>query len=347
MATAWETFLTDMAGATLTQGGIRFELSDTERSRLLDSPVLTDLSQLVLISARGEDTLEFLNGQLTSDVREVSDGHSQISGMCNPKGRLLAVLRIFLREDTYHLSLPADLLESTLRRLRMYVLRAKVELNEAGDHLVRFGYSGPETERRLHAALGDIPGEHDQAALRHGVIVIRLRGPVPRFELCGPLTEMESLWTRLSPGALITDTLHWRLLDILAGVPNVFAPTVEAFVPQMVNLDLLGGISFTKGCYTGQEIVARTRYLGKLKRRMYRLRTGPMEGDPPGPGTPVYAPDHGQEPVGTVVDAQPAPSGETEALAVLQIQHLGHELRLAHPGGQRVMPQAPPYPLEG
>jgi len=347
MAKAWEIFLTQMAGATRTHKGIGFELSDTERSQLLDSPVLTDLTELGLIKARGRDTVDFLNGQLTGDIREVSERQSRISGICTPKGRLLAVFRIFQRDESYHLSLPTELLESTLKRLRMYVLRAQVELAEAGEDLVRFGYSGPGTEGPLRAALGGLPAKHDQSDLRHGVTVIRLRGPVPRFELCGPQTEMQALWTRLAPGARCTDSTHWRLLDILAGVPNIFAPTVEAFVPQMVNLDLLGGISFTKGCYTGQEIVARTHYLGKLKRRMYRLRVESAGADSPLPGTPVYVPSHGPEAVGTLVDAQAAPSRTTEALAVIQVGHIGHELRLAHPEGERATLHEPPYPLEG
>ena len=275
---------------------------------------VTDLSHFGLIRASGPDLRTFLQGQLTNDIKQVTPQVAQLSSYCSPKGRMLGSFRIFQRGEALYLQLPADRLEAILRRLRMFVLRSQVTLEDAGDELARLGLAGDCATDLLPF----VPAEEKGCMTRDELTVIRLPGDRPRFEVLGPPAKLAGLWTNAAGRAEPTGPDFWGLMDIRAGIPNVREDTVEAFVPQMANLQIIGGVSFTKGCYTGQEVVARMQYLGKLKRRMYRARSdGP---ELPMPGTEVYsASSESGQGAGRIVDAVPAPEGGFEALVVLQI----------------------------
>jgi len=311
---------------------------------LPDHPVfpdcaITDLSHLGLIRAAGNDLRGFLQGQLTNDINQVSPELAQLSSYLSPKGRMLGSFWIFQRGDELYLQLPAERLEAILKRLRMFVLRAQVALEDASGELARFGIAGDCAAEMLPFA----PSAEKAAVTRDDITIVRLPADRPRFELIGPPTALAGLWSRLSDRATQTGPDFWRLLDIRAGIPTVFADTVEAFVPQMANLQLIGGVSFTKGCYTGQEVVARMQYLGKLKRRMYRAHTDSVAR--PAPGTEVFSPssEAGQG-VGRIVDAAPSPDGGFEALTVLQIGSAdGGDLRLHDAGGPSLELLGLPY----
>lgn len=276
---------------------------------------LADLSWLGLIRLHGEDAGGFLQGQVTNDVREVSASHSQLSSLCSPKGRMIANFRVFERAGDLYLQLPLDRLEPVLKRLRMFVLRAKVELTDASDELVRIGIAGACAPELLPGESPDRPGD----SARHGELtVIALGGDRPRFEVVGPVEAIEALWRRAAERARPADAEFWPLMEIRAGVPTVFEPTVEAFVPQMTNMQLIDGVSFTKGCYTGQEVVARMQYLGKLKRRMYRARIDAERA--PRPGDELFSgASASPQGAGRVVDVRPSPGGGYEALVVVEI----------------------------
>lgn len=316
----WKVFLGnagahfDEIGATVLDYGIPAR----ERKLATTGSVLVDLSHLGLIAARGADTVTFLQSQLTNDARELNTERTQLSGYCTAKGRLLAIFRLFQRGDTVYLQLPYELLEATLKRLRMFVLRSKVTLEDATDTLVRFGFSGPQSEAQLADALGRAPTAVNTGAQLSDITVLRLPGPVPRFELIGELPAMRALWERLAVNAAPVGAEVWNLLDIRAGLPQVYASSVEEFVPQMVNLPVVGGVSFTKGCYPGQEIVARMQYLGTLKRRMYLAH---IDADtPPAPGIALHeSGSENTQAVGHVVDARPAPDGGCDLLGVIVI----------------------------
>jgi hypothetical protein len=176
-----------------------------------------------------------------------------------------------------------------------------------------------------------------------GVTVLRLRGPHPRFEIIGPYTDIQGLWSELALTPVGASA--WAWLDIMAGVPTVLPATVEAFVPQMTNLELIGGVNFKKGCYPGQEIVARTHYLGRLKQRMYRAHVDSPQA--PKAGDPIYAPNFGEQAAGTVVDAQPAPGGGFDLLAVVQIASAdAGVLSLQAPNGPPLALHTLPYSLQ-
>lgn len=304
--------------------------------------VLVDLSHLSILRARGDDTQSFLQGQTSNDIRLVSDTRSQLSAYCNPKGRMLAIFRIFKFGGDYYLQLPAALAETTLKRLRMFVLRAKVKLDLADTDLLRIGLSGPNAEQTLTQVLGAAPTAPDDCLAVQGIAVLRLSGPHARFELIGPPDRIVALWPNLAKHALPTGPAVWSWLDIQAGIPNVLPGTTEEFVPQMANLELVGGVSFTKGCYPGQEIVARMHYLGRLKQRMFRAHVDSAE--PPRPGTPIFAPDLPGQSTGSVVDAQASPRGGYDLLGVVHLssQETG-ALHLAEPDGPRIVVESLPY----
>ncbi len=313
-----------------------------ERRATLGGTIICDLSHVGLIQAYGDDTVSFLQGQLSNDVEQVDASHSQLAAFCNPKGRALASFRLFQREQTIYMTVACDLLEDTLKRLRMYVLRSKVTLEDGNDALVRFGLSGSTAEDELTQALGGYPDEIDSVMERKGVSVIRVPGPFPRFEMYGELDAMNRLWTALNVRCGPVGAENWRLLDILAGIPTVSLGTKEAFVPQMINFDIIGGISFQKGCYTGQEVVARMHYLGAPSRRMYRVH---FDIDSvPEPGTKLFS-DDGEQSIGSIGMGAPFPDGGIETLAVLKIKYADgeHPVLLGSSDGAAGTVSPPPY----
>lgn len=345
MKPEWREFLTNN-GAELANGRVvTFGNPEREKRVTTTGNVLCDLSHLGLVSAHGEDAAAFLQGQFSNDVMQVSPVRSQLNSYCSPKGRMLANFRVFLRGDTYFMCMPREMVEPLLQRLGMFVLRSKVTLEDADDALVRVGYSGPEAAAELGEAAGKVPAEVDEVVESKGLTILRLRGPHPRFEIYGELEPMMRLWERLNVRSAPVGAANWALLDILAGVPTVYAPNADAFVPQMTNMQLIGGVSFKKGCYPGQEVVARMQYLGKLKRRMYRLH---LDDDmPPPPGTEIFdAAGTSGESVGRIVDAQPHPDGGVEALAVIQVDSAATgDLHLGTLAGPRAQLRELPYPL--
>jgi len=231
-----------------------------------------------------------------------------------PKGKVIVVFRILRQGDAYHLLLPRELLESTLKRLRMYVLRADVALADDSDIVTRIGLSGPSITERLAEAGYDPPASPNQARQGAGHTLVRLfAGPYPCYLFLGEPEAVKSLWQRVGTGARPVGSSTWDMLEILAGVPTILPATAEAFLPQMLNLKELGGISFTKGCYVGQEVVAKLEHLGKLKRRMILASTDTE--NLPKPGASVF---HAGESVGQVVAAARHPERKIVLLAVLE-----------------------------
>lgn len=270
-----------------------------------------------IIEATGAEAGAFLQGQLSNDILALDAGASQLAAYCNPKGRMLALFRVIRRQDGYLLLLPRALLANVLKRLRMYVLRAKVTLADVSDRWAALGVSGEQAAALLAAQGLELPDAPDAGRWQDDAGIWRLRGERPRALVLAPAERMAQLWTALASLPRVGEPV-WRLLDIRAGVPEILPGAQESIIPQMANLDLIGGISFTKGCYPGQEIVARMHYLGNLKRRTYRLL---IDGDAPAPGAEVR--DANGALAGEVVMAAPGPDGRSEALAVLQMNRAG------------------------
>ena len=345
MKPEWKDFLSD-AGAELSGSKVEsFGNAEQERQIVHSGNIICDLSHYGLIAAYGDDAETFLQGQFTNDISHVDLTHSQLSSFCSPKGRMLANFRVFKRDETWYLSLPYELLEATLSRLRMFVMRSKVTLEDADDALVRFGLNGPQAAGQLKAITGSIPEEIDAVTQRKDTTIIRVAGIEPRFEIYGLLDGMTQLWQSLDVDAAPVGANIWELLNIQAGIPVIVAQTTEAFVPQMANMELINGVDFKKGCYTGQEIVARMHYLGKLKRRMYRINIDTRQA--PVPGDSLFAEESkGGSGTGTIVSAQQLADGSYDALAVIQITDAGNQpLRLHDADGPEIKVLDLPYGL--
>lgn len=346
MRPVWKEFLVGAGAEFEGTRVISFGNPDLELRVVTTGTIICDLSHQGLLRIAGADAQTFLQGQFTNDVRAVSETRSQLTAYCSPKGRMLANGRMFMRGDAYYLQLPQELLDPVLNRLRMFVLRSRVVLEEATDTLVHIGLSGAAAETELQHVLGMAPTEVDAAIRQEDVSAIRIPGPHPRFELYGPLEPMKRLWSALDVRGAPVGAVPWELLDIIAGIPTVYPETVEAFVPQMTNMQLLNGVSFKKGCYTGQEVIARTQFLGKLKRRMYRAH---IDADtPPKPGDELYAPDtEPAQSAGRIVAAAPWPDGGFEVLAVAQIASVETaEVRWGRPEGPILRFGTLPYAFE-
>jgi len=301
-------------------------------------PIFCDLAPLALLDIVGEDAARFLQGQLSSDVVALTPGSAQYTSYNSPKGRMLANFVLWREAVVYRALLPADLAEPVRKRLSMYVLRSKVKLTDASPGSTRFGVGGAGATRAIDAALGVSPAPFAVATAGSASV---LALPGPRYVVVAPAGEAPSLRARLAPHAAESPFVTWRWLTIRAGVPVVTAATQDQFVAQQANWDALGGIDFRKGCYTGQEIIARMQYLGRLKERLFLFH-----GDAPAiaAGERLFSATFGDQPAGTVVDAAPSPSGGFDLLAVAQIAAVdAGDLRVGTTDGAPLAREPLPY----
>jgi hypothetical protein len=303
---------------------------------------LVPLTHTGLIRVSGEDAQGFLHNLFTNDLKKLAPATAQWNSWCSAKGRMLANFLIWRDQSDLLLQIERELQPQIQKKLGMYVLRAKVKIFDACDELTGFGLVGPQAPEALGQAGLPIP-EADMHVVRDGAVqVIRLTAT--RLQVVLPTGDAAALWARLATAARPAGTPAWRWSEINAGVPQITAATVEEFVPQMANFELIGGVNFQKGCYPGQEIVARTQYLGKLKRRMYLAHLDQPE--PPAAGTHLYSPDLPDQACGTVVNAAPAPGGGHDLLAVIQMSSAeAQDVRLDRPDGPRLAFLPLPYPV--
>ena len=295
----------------------------------------------------GPNAAQFLHAQLTSDIAGMQPGQTQYSGYCTPQGRLLALFLVWRSGERFALQLPGELRESIQMRLAKYVLRAQVKLTDATPAHRVFGLVGARTARALEDAVGSsLPAAPHDLVMAGSVRITRLT--LDRYVVLADAGIASQMHESLAAAAQEVSADDWARLDIEAGTPVITARTREAFVPQMVNLDLLGGVSYNKGCYPGQEIVARMHYLGRLKQRMYRAHVAadqrPMAGDP------LYSAEFGaDQSCGTIVTAAPAPGGGFDALAVIQISSVsrGPAVHWQTPAGPALVFLPLPYGLPG
>ena len=291
----------------------------TDRPLPTDENILVDLSHLSIIAAKGEDCDDFLQGQLTNDIRLLTPEVGQLTSYCSPKGRILALMRLFKRDDGTLMLLPNEILEPTLKRLTMFVMRSQVTLTNVTDNWVCFGLSGPDAESALKEHIGELPEGGSDVTSQNATSVLSLTSHQSRYIVVTSAERAQEIWSSLSSRFTVASRSQWDLLDIAAGLPNIESGTVEAFVPQMVNLHILDGVNFKKGCYPGQEVVARMQYLGKLKRKMYHARV--ESDDVPQAGDEIESPQSSSgQGAGRIVSSAPSPDGGYELLVVAEIE---------------------------
>lgn len=293
-------------------------------SHVASDTLLTDLSHAGLIRIEGADTIPFLQGQFSTDIEKLTADSCQLSSWNNAKGRVVTLAHLFLYDGAMYMALPAPLVASVMKRLSMYVLRSKVSLSDATDTLARFGVTGAGAGALLAKAGIEAPAAIHAVTNRDGVQTIRLHGQMPRYTVKASVPKLIMLWEQLERlGTRPANADAWALAKIMAGEPSVHPETSEHFVAQMLDLDKLGAVDFKKGCYTGQEVIARSHYRGGVKRHMHRARS---EGATDlKPGVELHA-KGGDTPVAEIVDARRDEKGVWQMLLVVQDDYQDAEL---------------------
>jgi folate-binding protein YgfZ len=279
--------------------------------------LVADLSPLAILGISGLDAATFLHGQVSSDVTGLSLDGCQYTSYNTPAGRMLANFVLWRAgagpADGFRALVAADIAEALRKRLAMFVLRAKVTLADLSHSFARFGVAGAGAADAIAAAFGSAPPEFGVARSGETDIVGL---PGARFVVVAPATDASTVAAMLREHADESDFATWQWLTIRAGIPVITAALQDRFVPQQANWDVLGGVNFQKGCYMGQEVIARTQYLGRLKERLFLYHALEKE---VAPGERLYSPVFADQPCGTVVNSAPAPEGGTDLLAVLQL----------------------------
>lgn len=295
---------------------------------------VTALSHLGVIRAEGPEAADFLNGQLTQDFALLGPTEARLAALCTAKGRMIAsFIGIRPQPDRVLLVIGRDILAATLKRLSMFVLRAKLKLSDASEEFMLHGLAG--TALAANGVGADAPPGRCCQAGDVNVVSLYPSDGVPRALRIAPVGRAE-------PEGPALDLALWQWSEVRSGIVTVSEPIVEAFVPQMLNYESVGGVNFKKGCYPGQEVVARSQFRGTLKRRTYLVQA-------PGPvaaGQEVFAANDPEQPVGTVAQAAPAPGGGWAALVSMQIAALSAGgLRAGSAEGPALSVEPLPYPL--
>jgi tRNA-modifying protein YgfZ len=323
-ATEWQASLT-LQGAVIEIGAVmHFGNPSAELIVTAKNNIICDLTHLGLLEISGVDAVTFLQGQVTNDVKLLSGNNAHYTAYCNPKGRMLALFLAFAHYDHLHLQFNRQLLEPIMKRLKMYVMRSKVEIKDASESIIKFGINGPQAASLLAPVFYKTPTQdYELVSVENGAI---LKLPTisnhSRFEIFTDATNAPIIWNALKTNCQLVGKSCWDWLEIQAGIPDIAPATQEQFVPQMLNLDFLNAINFKKGCYTGQEIVARTHYLGSVKRRTYLTEINTTQ--TPQAGDKVL--DVTQNEVGQIVRVSNNPSNGFDALIEMRIdaQQIGN-----------------------
>lgn len=314
-------------------------ISDTLPSvQDISSSFWSELTEYAVLRCSGPDARKFLQGQFTCDVTAITPEHSSLGACCTPKGRMLALFRIAQVGDELWLRLPREVAPGLMEHLKKYMVFFKASLT-LDESIQVLGWSPRSPVSEL-----ELPNDVDQAVTTPESALIRVPGEEPCYEIWALGDQLEKWRTQLPAEQQKPEAL-WQLRDLLAGLGEVYAATREEFIPQMLNLQSLGGISFKKGCYTGQEIVARMQYLGTLKRRMYLARWDGQT--PPAPGSVISDADGAG--LGTLVRAQPTRDQGIQLLAVLNQESLEGGASPALEENGRMLPlhwRDVPYPVE-
>jgi folate-binding protein YgfZ len=296
--------------------------SADEFDAVLQHGAYMPLTQFGVIDATGDEAASFLHGQLTNDTQHLDAANARLAGYCSAKGRLLASFLTWRSGDTIRLLVSKDVQAAAQKRLSMFILRAKAKLADASGELAVVGLAG-DVRRPLCAVFDALPdGVHVQVDGAAGTL-IRVPDALERLRYLwiGPKAQVEALLPSLDAKLKRVSPAVWDWLDIRAGEPRITQPVVEQFVPQMVNFDVLGAVNFRKGCYPGQEVVARSQYRGTIKRRT-SLANVAGELATVRPGTELFHSDDPGQPCGMIVNAASAPHGGVDLLVELKLAAL-------------------------
>ena len=341
----WKEFLLTNGADQDDSGIIQFDDASVSNKKAATGNSICDLSHFSTLVIAGEDAQPFMQGQFTNDVNLVDAISSQLSAFCNTKGRMIANFRLFEYNNNYFLTLKSDLVDLSIEQLQKYILRAQVVIQDVSEQLIHLGVSGSNATELLSDFIEDINETVDSVSHNDDYVAIRIAGSLPRYEVFCSCEKAKDLWQKITQQAEAINSTSWDYLNIQAGIPTIDASTSEEFVPQMANMELINGVSFTKGCFTGQEIVARMHYLGKLKKRCYKVHIDTE--DKPAAGDKLFAENAraGQN-TGSIIQAGKNPESGYDALAVIQIADTESSLFLNNAEGPSVTVKQLPYSFD-
>ena len=277
MNTLWQDFLIEQQAQLDESGAIRqFEFPELERVLIKHGPVMTSLAHQALLKVSGEEAQSFLQGQLTNDIQLVNEQQAQYSAYCDPQGNVLALFLVFMFQDDYYLSFDRSLAETIQKRLQMFIMRSKVTLTPMADELIRFGFAGQfadlDIQRRLDTKIKQemSAGLSKEEGLEQ-TLIIKVPGPFHSYEIFAPLEQAITAWNKLKMNGDVTNSADWRLLNIASGRAEITQAVSAQHLAQSFNFDKTQVINFKKGCFPGQEVIARIHYRGKSAKRMLRI----------------------------------------------------------------------------
>ncbi|WFE68631.1 folate-binding protein [Thiomicrospira sp. R3] len=277
MNTKWQAFLQQQNAQLDDQGAIKqLEFPELERMLIKHGPVMTSLAHHALLKVSGEDAETFLQGQLSNDIKQVNEDSAHYSAYCDPKGNVLALFLIFMHQGDYFLSFDYSLADAIQKRLQMFVMRSKVTIKAVCDEWIRLGFAGQfadlDIQRRLDTKLKkEMAVTLSKEPGLEQTVIIKVPGPFHRYEIFAPVEQAMESWNKLRLNGDITNINDWRLLNIATGRAEITAALSGQHLAQSYNFDKTEVINFKKGCYPGQEVIARTHYRGKAAKRMLRI----------------------------------------------------------------------------
>jgi folate-binding protein YgfZ len=293
--------------------------------------MVAGLDHLGVLAVTGADAENFLHNQLTNEVLGLPPGSMRLAGYCSAKGRLLATLLVWKSEDGVLLVMPRELLPGVQKRLQMFVLRSKVTLRDVSEDWVLIGMA----QQDLQGAPSPGPSEGSYAPWPSAM-------GLHRALWIGPVAQALRVWETQTAQLPAASASRWRWLDIRAGLPMIVEATREQFVPQMVNFDLVDGVNFRKGCYPGQEVVARSQYLGKLKRRMLLAS---CTADTAAAGMEIFSDADPAQPCGMVVNAERGPENTWDLLVEIKLDAATTPVHLGSANADLLTFSALPYAI--
>ncbi|MFT7403112.1 YgfZ/GcvT domain-containing protein [Zhongshania sp.] len=315
MNTFWEFLSAQYPNSTISTGN--YWHAHSSSNQVISDCNITVLSQYGFLAVEGPDSIKFLQGQTTCDWRKIDTEHAALGSYCNIKGRMvMSFIAGMQTSDAVLLRLHADTGDSACATLAKYIVFSKAKIRNATEEYLAIGISGKNARSKLIQHIGMAPTASMTQVTDGKIVLVQLDDIGERFECWTPAASAVELWTKLSACAAVIDSTHWEALNIAAGLGEICTSTQDTFIPQMLNYQVIGGVSFNKGCYTGQEVVARMQYRGKLKRRLYRakiLRSETIFEHLP--GADLFNGD-GPQSIGNLVSAV-SRDKETELLAVL------------------------------
>lgn len=322
MTSKLTTFLTSIDAQLNERDHCSFNSSDSLATTEPEKNFISPLTHYGFLAIDGPDTSKFLQGQTTCNISEVNGSHGKRGACCSPKGRVISSFLLgSAGEENFILRMRRKLVDITESALSKYIVFSKAKQTNTSDEYIAIGLSGTKSSGTIGRIFGRVPNEKLGTIVKGENIAVQLDEEGNCFECWMKIDTLEELWSQLAAGFTLQGSKTWELLTIRLGLGEVDCETTESFIPQMLNYHTTGAISFTKGCYTGQEVVARMQYKGKLKKHMYHIY---LDKDLLRPGDDLYS-EKGQQSIGKIVNIVNIDGRGCEALAVITEKHVTND----------------------